>query len=199
MQHVIKRILDVAVALAVGILSLPAMAVLAVAIRWDSPGPVFFRQTRIGLAGRPFSIVKFRTMRIGAEKEWQPPQNRDSLKTYYFQDAWDPRITRVGAWLRRTSLDELPNFWNVLRGEMAVVGPRPEVPEIVALYDARMQRRLRCKPGITGLAQVSGRGELSTLEAILCDLEYCESWSVWWDLQILLQTVGRVLRGSGAV
>ena len=199
MQRIVKRVLDVAVAVVVGILALPVMAAIAVVIRRDSPGPVFFRQTRIGLGGRPFNIVKFRTMRVGADREWQPPENRDSLGTYYFQDAGDPRITRVGAWLRQTSLDELPNFWNVFRGDMSVVGPRPEIPEIVALYDARMRQRLRSKPGITGLAQVSGRGELSTLESILYDLEYCESWSVRLDLSILLQTVGKVLRGRGAV
>lgn len=198
-ERAAKRLLDV-VGAAVGLVLLsPLLAAVALWIRLDSPGPVLFRQRRVGRDGRPFVLLKFRTMRAGADREWRPPASGADLRTFRFQEADDPRVTRAGRWLRRTSLDELPNLWNVLRGEMSLVGPRPEVPEIVALYDARMRQRLAVKPGITGLAQISGRGELSTGEAIEYDLEYCRTWSLCLDVRILLRTVGTVLSRRGAV
>lgn len=199
MERAAKRLMDVVGALLGLVLLAPLFAAVAVWIRLDSPGPVLFRQRRIGRDGRPFVLLKFRTMRVGADREWRPPATRGELDTFRFQEADDPRVTRAGRWLRRTSLDELPNLWNVLRGEMSLVGPRPEVPEIVALYDARMRGRLAVKPGITGLAQISGRGELTTGEAIEYDLEYCRTWSLCLDVRILLRTVGTVLSRRGAI
>jgi lipopolysaccharide/colanic/teichoic acid biosynthesis glycosyltransferase len=196
---VAKRLLDLVGAVLGLIVTAPLWVVIAVAIRLDSPGPVLFRQTRIGQHGRPFRIVKFRTMVVGADRQWTPPASQDELARYYFQDAGDPRITRVGRFLRRTSLDELPNLWNVLKGEMSLVGPRPEVPEIVALYTPEQRERLRMKPGITGLAQVSGRGTLSTAETLSYDLEYCRGWTLWTDLKILARTLGQVTRRHGAL
>jgi lipopolysaccharide/colanic/teichoic acid biosynthesis glycosyltransferase len=199
MQHGAKRLLDVVLA-AVGLVAtLPLMAVIAVMIRRDGPGPILYRQVRVGQHGRLFRLVKFRTMVPDAERGWAPPDSAAALGNYRFQTEADPRITRAGLWLRRTSLDELPNLWNVLVGDMSLVGPRPEVPEIVRLYDDRMRERLCVKPGITGLAQVSGRGGLSTADAIRYDLEYCRRWSIWHDLAILWRTVGVVAHRDGAM
>lgn len=193
----IKRLFDVVGSAFLLVVTSPLWVVLSVWVRRDSPGPALFRQTRIGLHGRPFQMWKFRTMRVGAENEWQPPTAAD-FASYVFQDAADPRITRVGRMLRRTSLDELPQLVNVLVGHMSLVGPRPEVPEMVALYQPPMHRRHAVRPGLTGLAQVSGRGDLTTGEMMALDLQYCDSWSLRLDLRILIQTVGQVLRRSGA-
>jgi lipopolysaccharide/colanic/teichoic acid biosynthesis glycosyltransferase len=194
-----KRVVDVVVALIGLMLLSPLWVVLVVWIRRDAAGPALYRQTRVGQDGRLFQILKFRTMVKDADRAWVPPASAEDLAGFYFQDEQDPRITRAGRFLRRTSLDELPNLWNVLKGEMSLVGPRPEVPEIVALYTPEQRERLRMKPGITGLAQVSGRGELSTLEAIHYDLEYCRGWSFWRDLVILGRTVATVTRRHGAM
>ncbi|MGC8489736.1 MAG: sugar transferase [Clostridia bacterium] len=199
MAQWLKRGLDLVVA-AVGLVLLsPVFLYCALAIKRDSPGPVLYRQERVGLNGRGFRIVKFRTMVVDAERQWIPPQTSAELQHFYFQDEGDPRITRVGRWLRATSLDELPNLWNVLAGDMSLVGPRPEVPEIVALYDDAMRARLRVKPGLTGLAQVSGRGLLSTAETIEYDLEYCRRWSLAEDLRILWSTIRTVGERKGAL
>lgn len=199
MQQTAKRVLDVGLALVGLLVTLPLSLGIALAIRRDGPGGILFRQVRVGQHGRPFRLVKFRTMVPDAERQWHAPESPDALVGYVFQDEGDERITRVGRWLRRTSLDELPNLWNVLVGDMSLVGPRPEVPEIVALYDDEMRQRLAVKPGITGLAQVSGRGALSTLDAIRFDLEYCRRWSLGRDLSILCRTVGSVARRDGAM
>ena len=199
MQRAAKRILDVVLAVVGLVATLPLSLTIALWIRRDGPGAILFRQVRVGQHGRPFRLIKFRTMVPDAERQWQAPNTQAALATYRFQDEGDDRITRVGRWLRRTSLDELPNLWNVLVGDMSLVGPRPEVPEIVALYDAEMRQRLAVKPGITGLAQVSGRGALSTLDTIRFDLEYCRRWSLARDLGILCRTVGTVARRDGAM
>jgi len=199
MARALKRGLDLVVAAVGLVLFSPVLLYCAVAIKRDSPGPVLYRQTRVGLNGRLFKIVKFRTMVADAEAEWVPPTRPEELAHFYFQDEADRRITRVGRWLRATSLDELPNLWNVLVGDMSLVGPRPEVPEIVALYDDTMRERLRVKPGLTGLAQVSGRGLLSTAEAIRYDLEYCRRWSLGEDLRILWSTLKTVGARKGAL
>lgn len=194
----VKRMIDVVGAACGLVLTSPLFLVIAVLVRLDSPGPVLFRQVRVGQHGRLFTLVKFRTMVVGAERAWRPPASAQDLQAFYFQDENDPRITRVGRWLRRTSLDELPNLWNVLCGDLSLVGPRPEVPEIVALYTPEQRERLRCRPGITGLAQVSGRGALSTADSIAYDLEYCRRWSLALDLWILAKTVAAVFTGRGA-
>ncbi len=194
---VAKRIFDVAVAMVLSVVTLPLLVGIAWAVYQDSPGPILFKQTRIGKGGKPFILWKFRTMRLGAEREWIAPSAED-IESYKFQDAGDPRITKVGKWLRRNSLDELPQLYNVLVGDMSLVGPRPEIPEMVALYRDAMHRRHSMKPGLTGLAQVSGRGDLSIAESIRWDLDYIDHWSFWLDLKILWWTVGIVAKREGA-
>lgn len=191
-----RRLLDLYVA-AVGLaLVWPLLAVLALLIRLESPGPVLFRQWRIGLGGRPFPIYKFRTMRHDA-----PPGDytvRD-FRTFIFTPAGrDPRLTRIGAVLRRTSFDEVPQLLNVLRGEMSLVGPRPEIPELVAQYPPAYHARHTVLPGITGLAQINGRSDLTYAQTIAYDLSYVRHRSDGLDLRILARTALPVLRGTGA-
>jgi exopolysaccharide biosynthesis polyprenyl glycosylphosphotransferase len=197
-QRVIKRAMDVALATTLGALTLPAMAVIALAIKLDSPGPAVFKQMRVGKGGRRFWCYKFRSMYKGAENE------RENLEAYneadgpLFKIRDDPRRTRVGRWLRRTSLDELPQLYNVLRGEMSLVGPRPHLPSEVAQFESWQMRRLEVAPGITGLQQVSGRSELTFDEQCLLDIFYIENWSPALDFKILLRTVPKVFMGYGA-
>jgi exopolysaccharide biosynthesis polyprenyl glycosylphosphotransferase len=197
-KRVIKGVFDkVSAALAL-ILLAPLFTVIALAIKMTDSGPVFFRQTRIGKDGQPFNLWKFRTMVVDAEarKVHLLPQN-DGDGTL-FKMRRDPRITRTGAWLRRWSLDELPQLLNVLFGSMSLVGPRPALPVEVAEYRVHMRRRLAVKPGITGLWQVSGRSDLPWDEAERLDLRYVENWSLALDLQILWKTLSAVTSGSGA-
>jgi exopolysaccharide biosynthesis polyprenyl glycosylphosphotransferase len=194
--RVMKRALDVAVAgLALIVLS-PVVLVTAVAIRFDSHGPIFFRQQRWGRRGEPFRIVKFRTMEVGAENARKDLAS-DSIGPL-FKLRSDPRVTRVGEWLRRTSLDEIPQLFNVLRGEMSLVGPRPFVPDEAAQIVGSAARRYDVPPGMTGLWQISGRSDLNYDDLRHLDTVYVSSWSLWWDLRILLQTPGAVLRRKGA-
>jgi lipopolysaccharide/colanic/teichoic acid biosynthesis glycosyltransferase len=183
----IRRAVDIAVSAGVLVLASPVLAVAVVAIRLESRGSAFYRQRRIGLHGRPFEMLKLRTMVVGAEREGA------GLAI----DANDPRVTRVGAFLRRTSLDELPNLLNVLRGEMSLIGPRPTLPEQVAAYTPRQRGRLTVRPGITGWAQVNGRASLPWSERIELDLFYIAHRSLALDLRILWRTVAIVFGGSG--
>jgi lipopolysaccharide/colanic/teichoic acid biosynthesis glycosyltransferase len=185
---VIRRAIDVVVAASVLVLSSPLLLLAIVAIRLESRGRAIYRQRRVGQGGREFDVLKLRTMVTGAE----------ALGAGLAVDEGDARITRAGAWLRRTSLDELPNLWNVLRGEMSLIGPRPTVPSQVALYDERQRGRLQVKPGMTGWAQVNGRASLPWSERIELDLYYIAHRSVRLDARILLRTV-RVLLGGGGV
>lgn len=175
----IKRLIDFWGSLFGLILISPLFLVVAVAIKLDSPGPVFFRQERAGKDGRVFKIFKFRTMVVNAEK----------MGAGVFVEKEDSRITRVGKLLRDTSLDELPQLINVLRGEMSLVGPRPTLPYQVERYDERQKRRLLLRPGITGWAQVRGRNSLTWPEKIELDIWYVENWSLWLDLKILCKTI----------
>lgn len=184
----IRRAVDVAVAASVLVLSSPLLLLAIVAIRLESRGRAIYRQRRVGQGGREFDVLKLRTMVTGAE----------ALGAGLAVDEGDSRITRTGAWLRRTSLDELPNLWNVLRGEMSLIGPRPTVPAQVALYNERQRGRLQIKPGMTGWAQVNGRASLPWSERIELDLYYIAHRSVLLDARILLRTV-RVLLGGGGV
>jgi lipopolysaccharide/colanic/teichoic acid biosynthesis glycosyltransferase len=184
---VIRRGVDIASSALALVLSAPLVALAALAIRLESPGPVIYSQRRVGLDGRTFDVIKLRTMVDGAEH----------LGAGLAVDADDPRITRVGAFLRRTSLDELPNLLNVLRGEMSVIGPRPTLPAQVEQYSPRQRGRLQIKPGITGWAQVNGRAALPWDERIELDLYYIEHRSLSLDLRILWRTVAMVLGGSG--
>jgi len=184
---VTRRLFDVVVAAVGLVVSAPVLAIAAIAIRLESPGHVLYRQRRVGLHGREFDLIKLRTMVTGAER----------IGSGLAVDEGDPRITRVGAFLRRTSIDELPNLVNVLRGDMAIIGPRPTVPVQVAQYTERQRRRLSVKPGITGWAQVNGRASLPWHERIELDLWYVENRSWRLDLQILLRTARLVIGGEG--
>ncbi|HEY77303.1 MAG TPA: glycosyltransferase [Thermoflexia bacterium] len=198
LNRVLKRGMDI-VGGAIGLLlSGPLIGLLAVAIKLDSPGPVFFVQERAGLNGRPFRMVKLRTMVDGAEEMLEELVDLDSLPAPAFKLQDDPRVTRVGRFLRRTSLDELPQFWNVLRGEMSLVGPRPEEMRVVRLYEDWHRQRLAVKPGMTGPMQVNGRADLSFDERVRLELDYIENYSLWKDLCILAKTVIAVLSGRGA-
>jgi exopolysaccharide biosynthesis polyprenyl glycosylphosphotransferase len=194
----IKRAVDI-VGAAVGLtLGAPILGLIALAIRLDSPGPTVFRQTRVGAGGKLFEIYKFRSMREGAEAELEQLLELNEADGPIFKIRDDPRLTRVGRFLRRTSLDELPQLWNVLRGEMSLVGPRPPIPSEVEGYQEWHKKRLDGRPGVTGLWQISGRSLLSFDEQVLLDIYYIENWSLWLDFKILLRTVPQVLFGDGA-
>ncbi len=195
---IFKRAFDIFGAITGLIVGAPLFALIALAIKLDSPGPVFFRQVRVGKFHRQFNIVKFRSMRVGAEEEQQRLLELNEADGPLFKIREDPRLTRTGALLRRTSLDELPQLFNVLRGEMSLVGPRPPVPSEVASYQPWHLQRLSVPGGMTGLWQVSGRSELTFDEMVLLDIYYIEHWSPWLDLQILLRTIPKVLFAKGA-
>jgi exopolysaccharide biosynthesis polyprenyl glycosylphosphotransferase len=195
---VAKRTVDFTGAALALILGWPLFLLIAVAIKLDSPGPIFFRQRRVGKNGEPFDIYKFRSMRTGADAEKANLSGLNDGEEALFKIRDDPRVTRVGRLLRQTSLDELPQFFNVLRGEMSLVGPRPQIPAEVAQYQPWHRRRLSVPPGITGMWQISGRSDLSFDEMVLLDLYYIEHWTPWLDFTILLRTVPKVLMGKGA-
>lgn len=196
--HLLKRALDVAVsALALVPIAL-ITPVLALLIKLDSPGPVFFFQERVGRDGRTFRMVKFRSMKTDAEQQLETLKAQNEGAGLLFKMKDDPRVTRVGRILRKLSLDELPQFWNVLVGDMSVVGPRPPLPSEVTAYDGTVFRRLYIKPGITGLWQVSGRSDLSWDESVRLDLRYVENWSVIDDLQIMWRTAKVMIQPKGA-
>ncbi|MBN1287247.1 MAG: sugar transferase [Anaerolineae bacterium] len=193
-----KRALD----LVVSVLALPVflliVAVVGLAIRLESPGPVFFTQERVGEGGRRFRVYKFRSMVADAETRRAELERYNEATGPLFKMRADPRITRVGRWMRRFSIDELPQMINVLRGEMSWIGPRPGLPEEVEQYEHWQRQRLEAPPGITGLWQVSGRSDVAFEEMCLMDIYYIENWSLGLDLQILVRTVPRALLGSGA-
>ena len=197
-----KRLLDLSVSLVLLLLLVPVLCVLAAAVRLSSPGPVLFRQERVGRDGRRFTMLKFRSMRVDGDDA----VHRAYVKQQLTQDAppdggaagvyklvHDPRITRVGHLIRRTSLDELPQLVNVVRGQMSLVGPRPALPFEVELYDDEQRRRLAVPPGLTGLWQVSGRSALTMRQALQLDVDYVRRRSLWLDLRILLKTPAALL------
>lgn len=202
-QRAVKRTVDLVLAVVTLVVTAPILAVLAVVIAIDSPGSPIFRQTRVGVGGEPFTFYKFRTMYVDARERF--PQmyaydyDPDDLPTLYFKHAHDLRLTRVGAWLRRTSLDELPNLINVVRGEMSLVGPRPEIPEMLPYYRPEEQVKFAVKPGMTGLAQINGRNILRFRETNAFDVRYVESCSLRTDLSVLLRTPVAVLKMLGAL
>jgi exopolysaccharide biosynthesis polyprenyl glycosylphosphotransferase len=197
-QGFVKRAMDVLISLIGLILLLPFFALLALLIKFDSDGPVFFTQIRVGKGENLFACYKFRSMRRGAEAEQDTLRTLNEADGPIFKMRDDPRITRVGRMLRRTSLDELPQLFNVLMGHMSLVGPRPAPPSEVQRYQPWHKRRLEVAPGITGLWQVSGRSELSFDEMVLLDLYYIEHWSPVLDVQIMLRTFPKVITGEGA-
>lgn len=180
------------------VLIAPVLLAVAVAVRVDSPGSALFRQTRVGEGGRTFTMLKFRSMTDGADRAVTDLEAANESDGVLFKIKADPRVTRVGRVIRRYSLDELPQLWNVVRGDMALVGPRPALPAEVAQYDHDARRRLAARPGITGLWQVSGRSDLSWEDTVRLDLHYVDNWSFVLDLGIALRTVGTVLGHRGA-
>ena len=199
-QSVIKLLLDFFGALVLVIVFSPLMLLIAGLVKFTSPGPVWFRQQRSGLNGTPFEILKFRTMTSNAEQLKHELAAMNEMSGPVFKLTNDPRITPIGKWLRKWSLDELPQLINVLRGEMSLVGPRPlPVDEVRRFSDLAHRRRLSVKPGLTCLWQVQGRNQISDFkEWVRLDLEYIDHWSIWLDLKILLLTPSAVLRGTGA-
>jgi exopolysaccharide biosynthesis polyprenyl glycosylphosphotransferase len=196
----LKELTDRAVAAALLVLLAPLMGMVALMVRRDSPGPALFRQTRVGRDGHHFSVFKFRTMCKDADRiiDTLADANEADGEGVLFKIKHDPRITRVGATLRKYSLDELPQLINVVRGEMSLVGPRPALPSEVAAYHHDLRRRLVVKPGITGLWQVSGRSDLSWEDTVRLDLKYVDNWSFWLDLAIAARTLKAVLAHDGA-
>ncbi len=196
--RVLKRSFDLLVSSAFLVLLAPVLVVCAVLVKVTSPGPVFFRQLRTGRDERPFSVLKFRTMYQNAEARRDEVDHLNEMDGPLFKVTNDPRVTRVGRFLRRTSIDELPQFINVWKGDMSLVGPRPFVVAESALIEGWARKRFEVRPGMTGLWQVSGRNELSHLELCRLDYLYVASWSFWWDMQILWQTPSTVFNGRGA-
>ncbi len=198
-QLFFKRTLDIAGALAGLVLLGVMLPFIAFAIRRDSPGPIFFGQERVGESGRIFKCWKFRSMYLDAEERKKELMEQNEMKGAIFKIKNDPRITRVGAFLRKTSLDEFPQFWNVLRGEMSLVGTRPPTPGEVAQYENWHRRRISIKPGITGKWQVSGRNRIEDFDEIVrLDLDYIDSWNLWQDIRILFRTVTVVFAKDGS-
>jgi exopolysaccharide biosynthesis polyprenyl glycosylphosphotransferase len=189
-----KRVIDLVLAVAALVAVSPALLGLAVVIRMTG-SPVLFRQRRVGLHGREFEILKFRTMVRDAEARLVDLNHRNEIRGPAFKVSADPRVTRLGRWLRRSSLDELPQLWNVLRGDMSLVGPRPPLPDEVARYDVWHRRRLAMKPGITGLWQVSARRADDFNRWVTIDLDYIDRWSLWLDVKILARTIPAMLEG----
>jgi len=195
---IVKRVMDVILGSLIAIVALPIMAILTVAIRLDSPGPIIFRQKRVGMHGKEFVVYKFRSMRVGAEEEHERLLVYNEMTGPLFKMRDDPRRTRMGRFLRKTSLDELPQLFNVMKGEMSLVGPRPHMASEVAQYQDWQKRVLEAPPGMAGLSQVSGRAQLSFDEQCLLDIYYIENWSPALDLKILLRMIPKVLSGEGA-
>ena len=193
-----KRAFDVVSSAAAILAFSPVLLATALAVKLESPGPVFFRQVRVGKNGRPFRMYKFRSMHIDAEARLESLRAQNEASGPVFKMKNDPRVTRVGRFIRRTSIDELPQFLNVLFGEMSVVGPRPPVPAEVRQYQRWQRRRLSVKPGITCTWQVSGRSNISFDQWMKLDLEYIDTWSLWQDIRICFRTVPAVLLSRGA-
>lgn len=196
--RVYKRAFDVVVGTILFVVSLPVMLVVAIVIVLDSRGPVLFIHRRVGQYGTPFAFYKFRSMRRGAHEEWDEIRKLSERPGPVPKVKDDPRVTRVGRFIRRWSVDELPQFINVILGNMSLVGPRPHMPEEVAKYEPHQKKVLIVKPGVTGLAQISGRADLSFDEEVALDISYIERWSPKLDLSILMRTPGAVLRKKGA-
>lgn len=197
-----RRAVEVSVAATILVLTLPIMVLLALLIRLDSPGPMLFFQQRLGKDGKQFRFVKFRTLYVDARTRFPElysyQYSSEDLHELQFKMGDDPRVTRCGIWMRKTSLDELPNFWNVLAGDMALVGPRPEIPEMLPYYRGDMLRKFSVRPGVTGPAQIHGRGRLKFYDTVRFDLEYIQKRCFYYDIKIFFETIRKVVRQDGA-
>jgi exopolysaccharide biosynthesis polyprenyl glycosylphosphotransferase len=191
-------VLDLTVASLMLIILLPLLVGVAIAVKVSDPGPVFFTQVRVGMNKRKFKLYKFRSMVADAEKRKAALAAMNEIQGPAFKMKNDPRITKVGRFIRKTSIDELPQLWNVIKGEMSLVGPRPPLPNEVEQYEWLDRRRLSIKPGITCLWQVGGRSNLSFEQWMELDRVYCDTWSFWLDIKILFKTIPAVLFGRGA-
>ena len=198
LQRAVKRVIDVLVSLAALVVLAPLLLLAALAVKLTSPGPILFGQQRVGMRGRAFHMLKFRSMVSNAEALKAQLLERNERSGPAFKLAKDPRITPVGRFLRKYSVDELPQLWNVLRGEMSLVGPRPALPEEVARYAAWQRRRLSVRPGLTCVWQVSGRNDVSFTSWMVLDMRYIDHWSLAEDLRLILRTVPVVVTGRGA-
>jgi exopolysaccharide biosynthesis polyprenyl glycosylphosphotransferase len=198
LQLLAKRFADTALATLLLILLSPLMLAVAVLVAFTSAGPILYRQIRCGLGGRRFTLLKFRSMVQNAEELRADMEHLNEADGPVFKIADDPRVTPIGRWLRRTSLDELPQLWNILRGDMSFVGPRPPIPAEVDKYESWQRRRLRMRPGLTCLWALEGRSQLNFDRWMQLDLSYIDRWSLWLDAQIFLKTIPHVLFGRGA-
>jgi lipopolysaccharide/colanic/teichoic acid biosynthesis glycosyltransferase len=201
LAYLVTLVTEITVGVCALLLTSPIMLLVAILIRRDSPGPILFRQTRVTKGGKLFKFYKFRTLYADARQRWPEMYSyeftREDIEKYHVKRETDPRVTRVGRWLRKTTLDELPNFWNLVLGEVALVGPRPEIPEMFRYYSNEQLIKFAVRPGITGLAQTNGRGNLSFLATSDWDVQYVRTRSLWLDMKILLRTIW-LLRGDGA-
>jgi lipopolysaccharide/colanic/teichoic acid biosynthesis glycosyltransferase len=200
LEQIVIRIVEIFVAIVALVLSAPIMVVVAIIVKTDTPGPALFRQTRVGRDGRRFTFYKFRTLYADAKQRFPElyayRYTPDEVRNLKFKREEDPRITPAGRWLRKTTLDELPNFWNLLRGDVALVGPRPEIPEMVPHYTDEQLIKFSVRPGITGLAQTSGRGKLAFQQTIAYDVQYVNTRSLWLDVKLILRTIRVLTDGS---
>lgn len=197
-HFVIKRIMDIILSIIGIVILIPIYLIIVLAIKLDSKGPAIFKQVRAGKDNVPFKIYKFRTMVVNAEKKRELKINTEDIENFVFQSKSDNRITKVGEFLRKTSLDEIPQLFNVFIGNMSLVGPRPEIPDVVAVYPEEYKQRLLVTPGITGLAQISGRGEIELGKTVYYDLTYIKNFSILYDIKILIGTVLSVFKREGA-
>jgi lipopolysaccharide/colanic/teichoic acid biosynthesis glycosyltransferase len=198
----LQRAAEIVIAAFALLITSPIMLIMAILIRRGTPGPALFFQNRVGLDGRLFRFVKFRTFYADARQRFPElyayRYNPQQLQNLHFKVEKDPRISPQGHWMRKSTLDELPNFWNVLTGEMALVGPRPEIPEMLPYYKGEMLLKFAVRPGVTGLAQISGRGRLGFYETVELDVEYAKTRSFWLDLKIIVMTIHKIVTHDGA-
>ena len=198
-QLFLKRLMDILGSLVGCIISIPIIAITAIPLKLESPGPLFFKQKRVGRNGRVFYIHKLRSMYMDAEERKKELMAQNEMNGLMFKMQDDPRITKVGKFIRKTSIDELPQFFDVLRGDMSLVGTRPPTLDEYKQYESHHKRRLSMKPGITGLWQVSGRSDIEDFEDVVkLDVQYIDNWSLWGDIKILFKTVWVVFAGRGA-
>lgn len=198
----VMRAVEIVLAAMLLALTLPLMLAIALLVKLDSPGPAVFRQKRVGRNGVIFRFAKFRTLYVDAPQRWPElyayRYTADEVAALHFKLKNDPRVTRVGRWLRKSTLDELPNLWNVLVGDVALVGPRPEIPEMLRYYDEVGLTKFSVRPGVTGLAQVCGRGDLSFRDTVACDVDYVRRRSIALDIEILVRTFVCTILRKGA-
>jgi lipopolysaccharide/colanic/teichoic acid biosynthesis glycosyltransferase len=197
-----QRLVELVIASVALVITAPIMLVMAILIRRGTPGPALFFQDRVGVGQHLFRFVKFRTLYADARERFPDlyayRYTKEDLESLKFKVENDPRVTPQGVWMRKSTLDELPNFWNVLTGKMALVGPRPEIPEMLPYYKGEMLLKFAVRPGITGLAQISGRGRLGFYETVALDVEYVKHRSLLLDLKIVISTVAKILTRDGA-